>query len=399
MSESLYLTAKEAAAELGISVSTLYSYVSRNRIRSTQPPGSNSSRNRRYWKADVERLKAGHPRSIEDPLVANTRITLLTKEGLFYRGHNVDELAEHASLETVAGLLWNADSDVIFNDKLPIIPKQYKSMHKLVQALPITEKVMALFPFFEHANPRSYDLSASGYARTGADMLRVYAAIIGGVSTPSAAPIHDFLAEKLSAPAGFDDIIRRLLVLVADHELDPSTYAVRAMANTGITPYQAAIAGQMASNGRRLWVTPAETTSRLLNEIFTEKDPANPILRRFKSGEDLPGFETEGIHKILDPRPAHLLRALKKVLAKDEEFERLTIAIKTAHSLADANPHLILLVIFISHKLNIKDSVLSIGTLARSTGWIAHASEQYHDHKLVRPHADYVGELPEKIAK
>ncbi len=399
MSEPLYLTAKEAAAELNISVSTLYSYVSRNRIRSTQPPGSNSTRNRRYWKADVERLKAGHIRGKEDPLTSNTKITLLTKDGLFYRGHNVDELANHASLETVAALLWNVEPDAIFNGKLPTIPTQYRSMNKLVQALPITEKVMALFPFFEHSNPRSYDLSPTGIASTGADVLRIYAAIIGGVTTPSTAPIHHFLAEKLAAPAGFDDIIRRLLVLVADHELDPSTYAVRALANTGITPYQAAITGQMASNGRRLWIGLADATSRLLNEILTEKDPATPILRRFKSGEELPGFEVEGIHKILDPRPAHLLRALKNLLVKDEEFERLNIAINTAHSLADANPHLILLVIFISHKLNIKDSVLSIGTLARSTGWIAHASEQYHDHKLVRPHADYVGELPEKVTK
>ena len=52
--ESLYISAKEAAAELGVSIPTLYAYVSRGFIRSQGVAGS---RNRRYWKVDIERLK------------------------------------------------------------------------------------------------------------------------------------------------------------------------------------------------------------------------------------------------------------------------------------------------------------------------------------------------------
>src|SRR6266436_1178427 len=53
-SEALYITAKEAAGALGVSIPTLYAYVSRGLIRSQRVPGS---RNRRYWKVDIERLK------------------------------------------------------------------------------------------------------------------------------------------------------------------------------------------------------------------------------------------------------------------------------------------------------------------------------------------------------
>jgi len=53
-SEALYTTAKEAAAALGVSIPTLYAYVSRGLIRSQGVAGS---RNRRYWKVDIERLK------------------------------------------------------------------------------------------------------------------------------------------------------------------------------------------------------------------------------------------------------------------------------------------------------------------------------------------------------
>src|SRR3981081_1451354 len=56
-SEALYITAKEAAAALGVSIPTLYAYVSRGLIRSQ---GLAGWRNRRYWKVDIERLK-GRP--------------------------------------------------------------------------------------------------------------------------------------------------------------------------------------------------------------------------------------------------------------------------------------------------------------------------------------------------
>ena len=48
--ENLYLSAREAAAELGISLPTLYAYVSRDLIRSEPVP---DSRAKRYRAEDV----------------------------------------------------------------------------------------------------------------------------------------------------------------------------------------------------------------------------------------------------------------------------------------------------------------------------------------------------------
>src|SRR3981081_2883630 len=107
--EGLYITAKEAAAELGVSIPTLYAYVSRGLIRSQGVAGS---RNRRYWKVDIERLRGrrgphehsqGQPGAGEEAkgLVAETKITLLTERGLYYRGRDVVELAETETFESV----------------------------------------------------------------------------------------------------------------------------------------------------------------------------------------------------------------------------------------------------------------------------------------------------------
>src|SRR5579884_244020 len=54
-SSKRYLSASEAAAELGISQATLYAYVSRGLIHSE--PGNGRSRARRYRREEIARLK------------------------------------------------------------------------------------------------------------------------------------------------------------------------------------------------------------------------------------------------------------------------------------------------------------------------------------------------------
>jgi len=58
----LYLTAEKAARLLDVSVPTLYAYVSRKLIRSERIEGS---RARKYWKADIDRLR-GSPGPRDD---------------------------------------------------------------------------------------------------------------------------------------------------------------------------------------------------------------------------------------------------------------------------------------------------------------------------------------------
>jgi citrate synthase len=399
--EGLYITAKEAAAELGVSIPTLYAYVSRGFIRSQGVPGS---RNRRYWKVDIERLK-GRRFSEEqhegtaasgaetEALVNETKITLLTPRGLYYRGRDVAELAETETFESVAALLWEADPATIFTQRLPAAPPSYPKLARNLAELPVLEQAMALFPLIERANPRSYDLSKAGFARTGADLSRWFAAILVGANAPSVAPVHEFIAESLGAPKGFDDIIRRLLIVVADHELDPTTYAVRATANTGVTPYYAAVTGIIASRGQRLQSGRMEAAARLLEEIISTPDPRDSIVARFRNGEQLVGFASPG-QDSLDPRAAVLMDALGERLADDVELKRLHRAADTAAEISGAQMGIILPAIFVGRKLGLKGQELALGSLGRMAGWIAHAMEQYHGRELIRPRTRYTGPLP-----
>lgn len=64
MTDTAFLTAKEAAAELDVSIATLYAYVSRGMIRSEARPGR---RTRLYPAADVRALVDRRTGAPNDP--------------------------------------------------------------------------------------------------------------------------------------------------------------------------------------------------------------------------------------------------------------------------------------------------------------------------------------------
>src|SRR5262245_60216512 len=113
----LFLSAKEAAAELSISLPTLYAYVSRGFIRSE---AAGEARTRRYRADDVRALKSRRAPPAEElgmneralnwgVPVLESSITAIDDLGMIFRGVPALALAESESFESVATLLWEAD--------------------------------------------------------------------------------------------------------------------------------------------------------------------------------------------------------------------------------------------------------------------------------------------------
>src|SRR5688500_13973425 len=134
MGEGRYMTARRAAEELGISLATLYAYVSRGMIRSEAAGG----RSRRYRVEDVRRLKERKERRRDpDRVVEGARrwgtpvmeaaITLRTDDGVYYRGRDVVALAARSTIEEVAALIWMGDAsrgDELFPSEPPGLPSR-----------------------------------------------------------------------------------------------------------------------------------------------------------------------------------------------------------------------------------------------------------------------------------
>src|SRR5436309_9265131 len=117
--EPYHLTAQQAADALGVTTATLYAYTSRGQLRSEPIPGR--PRQRRYYREDIERLQ-DRKEARRDPAKAAARglhwggpvlesgITLIQNGRFYYRGHDAVTLAETATLEEVAMLLWAAEA-------------------------------------------------------------------------------------------------------------------------------------------------------------------------------------------------------------------------------------------------------------------------------------------------
>lgn len=391
--DHLYLTAEEAARALDVNLPTLYAYVSRKNIRSVKIEGS---RKRRYWAADIERLSKGDRQSdvAKQPSLGlgdqSSAITLLTDNGVYYRGVSAIELADSASVEEAAELIWQSNG--AFSDSLPVMPEGTHPLLELYGDMTVSEKAIALFPLVERANPRAFDLSPDAYARTGADVVRILASLIAGRGVPSNLPLHEFLTKELRIDPAFQDIVRRLMVLFIDHEFDHCTYSVRAAARTGVTPYYAAIAGLTTYQGRRTAYSRHQAANRLLTEICTVKDPTPALLQYFSEKGDIPGFN-HSTHKLEDPRVGNLMPELAKLFESDQEFQNLQKAIDVSWELVRKPPEFVLLASFVGRKCNLLGQELALAGIARAIGWIAHASEQCQQ-PISRQRANYIGKLP-----
>jgi citrate synthase len=392
MQDDLYVSAEAAAAMLGVNLPTLYAYVSRKKIRSQSVPGT---RRNRYWRADIERVAGGGEAPVAERsggLRRETDITLITEQGPHYRGESAVRLSETRSVEDVAALLWQADRSTVFTGALPSPPAQLPEMLRLLSGTSAADRATALFPFIEVANPRAYDLTRDGMCQTGVDVIRWLAAFLIKAHSPSSDPLHVSVARGLGASEDMADLIRRVMVLSADHGFEPGTYAVRAVASTGVTPYRSVLTGLSVSMGRRTKIGRHEGLARLLNEVANSREPQDPVIRRMREGEEILGFGSN-LYKNGDPRARAVLQRMNEILADDADFGKLRRAIAVVRDAKGLEPDFALTNVYLARRLGMdgKDSLFILG---RAVGWIAHSIEQYEVGGVIREPAMYTGPLP-----
>lgn len=391
--DALYMTTAHAAETLGVSIATLYTYVSRKNIRAHKVPGSRSSR---YLRADIERLKKGLTtearRELASGLASSSSVTLVSESGSYYRGVSAIELSKHGTLEDAARLLWDTGEDDPFAQPPASVPAHLDRLIELTRAFDPLDRLSMLLPALETANPRAYDLGRQGFCRSAAEVLRWATAIFLDRNRPTAEPIHRTIAAKSRCGAPWEDVLRRVLVLGADQALHPTTYAVRATANTGATPYRCVLAGLAAVSGKRLPSVRTASFARFIKEIEEARDATEPVRVRMRENEDLPGFGFSPF-ETADPRAIALWSALEQRLASDRRFKHFDRAIRFGRDATGQPPDFSFLAAYVSHRVGLGPRA-NLVRLARLVGWLAHALEQQLDKPMLRWRVAYTGRLP-----
>lgn len=397
--ESRYLTAKQAADALGVTCATLYAYTSRGQLQSEAAPGR--PRERRYHREDIERLLERRD-ARRDPSKAAARglhwgspvlesgITLIQDGKLYYRGRDVLELAESASLEEVAELLWEATAgELVFAQACILSAGELARLRKSARD-PLT-LMQAALPVAGAADPAGYDLRPAAVRKTGARMVQLLTTIVAGRS--SQAPIHLALqAGWAPRKVAVGEAIRMALVVSADHELNVSAFTARCAASAGASPYDVVSAALATLKGTRHGGE-SERVAALFRETETPKRARAVVANWLRRGERLPGFG-HPLYPSGDPRAALLMR-LAEESGNSAEWRLVRALARAGAELLHDSPNLDFGLAAIARTYGLpKRAPLILFALGRTVGWIAHAMEQYSVGALIRPRARYTGVGP-----
>lgn len=405
MSGNHYLTAREAAEELGISLKTLYAYVSRGLIRSEAVGGK--KRNRRYRVEDIKRLKERAEqrrdpgKAAESALswgmpVMESGITLISDGKLYYRGEDALDLAANGAFEEVAALIWSGEAGnapEIFGVEPPVLSPRYPTVLKSVAGLAPVEAFHVLLPLAGVEDLAAYDLRSAAVARAGARILFLMATIATGGEDAKGSVAETLQVSWVPRDPEAATLFNAALVLCADHELNVSTFTARCVASSGATPYAVVTAGLSALQGTKHGGQ-TELVEAFLQEAEASDDARRVIAGRLKRGESVPGFG-HSLYPSGDPRGAELLLLTAAARPGSPAVALSAAVVEGVLDLMDERPTVDFGLVTLSRALQLPPDVAkALFAIGRTVGWIGHAIEQYESGSLIRPRARYVGKQP-----
>jgi citrate synthase len=383
---SNWLTAEEALVRLRVRPQTLYAYVSRGRVRAEPDPAE--PRRSRYRMSDVAALaeRNGRGRKAADVAsaaiawgepVLTSSITTVRDGRLYYRGRDAARLAETATFEEAARLLRGGRG-------LP-------SDEDLTAPAGPTAQARAFSAFAERAayDPPTQGRSAPELADEAARLLDLMVAAIAGREgllprEEEDGATHARLGRAWRAQRAQWDVIRRALVLLADHELNASTFAARVAASTGASLAASVLAGLAALSG------PYHGRMAERVEAFAagaaKAGPARALARW--GDHPVPGFG-HALYPDGDPRAVALLAAFETPPA-------LAALRRLVESETGVKANVDFALVAMLQALDLPaEAPFALFAAARTAGWLAHAIEQVETGAVIRPRARYVGPEPE----
>ncbi len=395
-----WIDAKTARTRLRVKAQTLYAYVSRGWIRSRGVVGS---RRREYLATDVARVaarsgaRAGHTAVAAGALrfgepVLDSSITEIAGGSFSYRGHDAPSLAnDDVGFEAAAELLWSATmpTDRVRWPQTRVPPRRLPALGRGARPF---DRMLAALPALAVAD----ETRDAPDPRVQHDVARrIVLGLVDAIAdrTSEAPKRVDTVAARLLVALGHAPSSRaraqvdRALTLLADHELNPSTFAARVAASTGADLYACVTAALATLSGPHHGAM-SRRVDAMLREIGRPERVASVLRDRLAHGDAVPGFG----HRLYpdgDPRASPLLHAARELAPR-----RAAIALAVVDVMAIVGgeaPNVDFGLVTLTRALDLPaESAMVIFAVGRCAGWVAHALEQRQQGHVLRPRARYV---------
>ena len=399
-----YVSRQEAIKVLGVKPQTLYSYVSRGLVRRCVDTGGRSSA---YNFQDIQRLKARSlARSGHGPAAANaihwgepvlsTAITKITERGPVYGEHLATDLARrNQRFESVAEYLWTgtalADDVIWCEGKHASLGRQLDEITRLHPNVHIRQLMteVALLLGMEQADAAGVHGTTSDIEQAR-DLMQAMAGAFGflGPGKRYAAPrrgdtIARVLARALEVPTNPDvtHALDGVLVVVADHEFTPATFAARIAASAGNDLYSCVGAALQVHFGSALGLR-----CDLLEQCLGA--PHSPETARAAAAMPMSRALDHQLYRNGDPRAEALVEIAERLASRSRSRNRGCASVMAHEQRALSMDHaLVAICQALGAPRHAAGGLLAFGRMA---GWIAHVFEQRREQFVIRPRAKFV---------
>ncbi|CAO5150036.1 conserved hypothetical protein [Frankia sp. AiPs1] len=344
-----------------------------------------------------------------------TRLTVIQDGRLYYRGAEAVDLVARHSFERIAGWLWHGQLERVAPFTVPAaLAATLRRVDDVVPARArLTDRLRIAVSMAAASDPLRFDLRENSVLLTARTLVAALVEALpprndaeeaaheasastldsGDRTPPLAERLWSRLAGMPSDPAALA-CLDQALGLLADHDLAVSTFAARVAASARADPYAVVAAGLAALDGP-LHGGASRLAHRLVSEVLQGNDAVSVLSERLRAGQPVPGFGHPA-YPDGDPRATALLQALSGVSAAEG-------ALAAAHELVQAagrdralapNVDLALAVLTLAAGMPAEAGEV-IFAVARTTGWLAHALEEYQERPLrLRPRGLYIGPPP-----
>jgi citrate synthase len=354
-------------------------------------------------------------RGLEGVIACSTAISTISGTTLLYRGYTIEDLAEHATFEEVAHLLWHG--------RLPDARELAELRRALGESLALPDEARVwllglpkqVHPMdFLHAavaglslhDPDANLLDAPATLRKAIRLTARMGHIVGAYQRdrsglwpldpdPDRSLAWNFLRGILGREPS-DQHVRDFdvcLILHADHELNASAFSARVTASTLSGLYSSVMAAIGTLKGS-LHGGANEAVIRMLLEVGS-LGAVDAFLDEALAGrQKVMGFGHR-VYKEGDPR-AKILKRMSERLTREAGCPELyAMSVRLEEEMAERKgliPNVDFFSASVYHAMGIPvDLFTPIFAASRVTGWCAHVLEQYQDNRIYRPRGRYVG--------